>query len=201
MPALDRKAARSARTQRRLLRAARRLFSARGYDATPAELVAEHAGVTRAALYYHFRDKRVLFRAVCEEMESACVADIARAAAQRSEFWDQVDAAARATLDAFLDPAYVRLVFREGPAVLGWEEWHEIVGRFGRNQLRAGLEVAMDEGRIPKRPAAALARVITGAINEAGLAIAHSEDSKQARVEYGAVIDAVLEGLLRPPAD
>lgn len=201
MPALDRKAARSARTRRRLLRAARRLFATRGYDATPAELVAKHAGITRAALYYHFRDKRVLFRAVCEEMENACMDNIAREAAERSEFWDQVDAAAQATLDAFLDPAYVQLVFREGPAVLGWEEWHEIVGRFGRNQLRAGLEVAMEEGRIRKRSAAALARVITGAINEAGLAIAHSDDPKRARVEYGAVIDALLEGLLRPPLD
>lgn len=198
MPAVDRKAARSARTRGRLVRAARRLFATRGYDATPAVLVAEQAGVTRAALYYHFRDKRVLFRAVCEEMENACMDDIARAAAQVSDFWDQADAAAQATLDAFLDPAYVRLVFREGPAVLGWEEWHEIVGRFGRNQLRVGMQVAMDEGRIPKRSAEALARVITGAINEAGLAIAHSDDPKQARVEYGVVIDALLKGLLGP---
>ncbi len=67
---LDRKAARSERTRRKLLRCARRLFTTRGYDATPAESIATRAGITRAALYYHFRDKRVLFRAVCEEMES-----------------------------------------------------------------------------------------------------------------------------------
>ena len=194
----DTNAARSARTQRRLLRAARRLFTTRGYDATSAERVAEQAGITRAALYYHFRDKRALFRAVCEEMENACIANIERAAERAPDFRSQIHAAARATLDAFLDPAYVRLVFRDGPAVLGWDQWHEIVGRFGRNQLRVGLEGAMDAGLTPRRPAEILARVIAGAINEAGLAIAHADDPKRARAEYGAVIDAMLEGLLRP---
>jgi AcrR family transcriptional regulator len=183
------------------LRVARRLFAARGYDATPAGLVAERAGITRVALYYHFRDKRALFRAVCEAMEDECIQDIACAAARVSDFWDQVQAAAQATLDAFLDPAYVQIVFRDGPGILGWEEWHEIVGRFGRNQLRVGLESAMDEGKAWRRPAAPLARVITGAINEAGLAIAHANDPKRARAEYGAVIGALLEGLLRPPPD
>ncbi len=196
---LDRKAARSERTRRKLLRCARRLFTTRGYDATPAESIATRAGITRAALYYHFRDKRVLFRAVCEEMESECTEKIARAAAQESDFWDQVTAAAQATLDAFLDPAYVGLVFRDGPAVLGWEQWHEIVGRFGRNQLCDGLETAMDDGRISRQPAEALARVITGAINEAGLALAHAENPKRARVEYGAVIGTLLKGLLQTP--
>ena len=174
------------------------LFATRGYDATLAELVAERAGITRVALYYHFRDKRALFRAVCEEMEGECSEEIARAVAQVSDFWEQVEAATQATLEAFLDPAYVQIVFRDGPGVLGWEEWHEIVGRFGRQQLRSGLEVAMDQGRISRRPAAAVARVITGAINEAGLAIAHADDPKRARAEYGAVIGALLEGLLRP---
>jgi len=194
----DRKAARSARTRQRLLREARRLFTTRGYDATSAQLVAERAGITRAALYYHFRDKRALFRAACENLENACIESIERAVEQAPDFWGQVDAATQAMLDAFLDPAYVRVVFRDGPAVLGWREWHAIVGRFGRHQLRVGLEVAMDEGLVPRRPAAALARVITGAINEAGLAIADADDPKRARAEYGAVMDALLEGLLQP---
>lgn len=194
----DRKAARSERTRQRLLREARRLFAARGFEATSAQRVAERAGVTRAALYYHFRDKRVLFRAVCEEAENGCIQDIARAVKGASGFWDQVDAAAQATLDAFLDPAYVRIVFRDGPAVLGWEAWHEIVGRFGRDQLRTGLQDAMNQGLIPRRSAVALARVITGAINEAGLAIADADDPKRARAEYGAVTGELLRGLLRP---
>lgn len=197
----NRKAARSAQTRQRLLRGARRLFTTRGYGGTPAELIAERAGITRAGLYYHFPEKRAVFRAVCEEMENECMENIVRAAAPISDFRDQVAAAARATLDSFLDPAYVRIVFRDGPAVLGWEEWHEIVGRFGRNQLRVGLEVAMDEGRIARQPVVALARVIAGAINEAGVAIANAGDSKRARAEYGAVISALLDGLLQPPID
>ena len=150
----DRRRARAERTRRRLLRAARRLFATRGYDATRVELVAERAGITRVALYYHFRDKCTLFRAVCEEVEGECIEEIAHAVARVPDFWDKVEAATQATLDAFLDPAYVQIVFRDGPGVLGWEEWHEIVGRFGRHQLRTGLEAAMDEGQISRSSAA-----------------------------------------------
>lgn len=43
------------------------LFMAQGYNATSVRQIAEAAGCTDAALYYHFRDgKRALFQAVIE---------------------------------------------------------------------------------------------------------------------------------------
>jgi AcrR family transcriptional regulator len=47
----------------RLLRAALELFSARGYEATTAAQIAEHAGLTKTTLFRHFADKReILFQ-------------------------------------------------------------------------------------------------------------------------------------------
>ncbi len=56
----------------RLLHAAVELFSARGYDATTAAQIAEHAGLTRTTLFRHFADKReILFQGQDELIASA----------------------------------------------------------------------------------------------------------------------------------
>ncbi len=53
-------------TRERLLDAAEREFRLRGVSRTSLAEVATAAGVTRGAVYWHFRDKVELFRAMCE---------------------------------------------------------------------------------------------------------------------------------------
>jgi TetR/AcrR family acrAB operon transcriptional repressor len=55
-------------TRERLLTAALRVFRARGTTRTSLAEVAATAGVTRGAVYWHFRDKAELFGAMCERM-------------------------------------------------------------------------------------------------------------------------------------
>ena len=57
-------------TRDALLGAARALFAERGYAGVGTEEVVRRAGVTRGALYHHFRDKQDLFRAVFEQTEA-----------------------------------------------------------------------------------------------------------------------------------
>jgi TetR/AcrR family acrAB operon transcriptional repressor len=51
-------------TRGRILDAAERLFQARGVSATSLHHIAEEAGVTRGAVYWHFKDKGDLFDAL-----------------------------------------------------------------------------------------------------------------------------------------
>ena len=44
-------------TRQRILDVARELFCSRGYDRTPLRAISDSLGVTKAALYYHFRAK------------------------------------------------------------------------------------------------------------------------------------------------
>ncbi|MCQ4079834.1 TetR/AcrR family transcriptional regulator [Streptomyces sp. RB6PN25] len=44
------------------------LFTERGYDATSMREIAEHLGITKAALYYHFAGKEEIVRALIEEL-------------------------------------------------------------------------------------------------------------------------------------
>lgn len=54
-------------TQLALLQAGARLFAEVGYEAATLERLAAAAGVTKAMVRYHFRDKAGLYRAVIEE--------------------------------------------------------------------------------------------------------------------------------------
>jgi AcrR family transcriptional regulator len=51
------RAAQAERTRQQILEAAERLFADRGYDATSLQMIADETGLTKAAVYYHFRAK------------------------------------------------------------------------------------------------------------------------------------------------
>ena len=191
------KAEQSEATRRALLSAARALFSDRGFADTPTEEIVSHAGVTRGALYHHFRDKTALFRAVVEEMEQEVTGQVAEAALGSGGVWEGLIGATERFLDLCMDPAVRRVLLTEAPAVLGIAEWREIERQYGLGLTRVALETAMAEGLIEDQPAEPLAHILLGAINEAALTIGAAEDAGRARVEVGAALRNVLEGMRR----
>lgn len=66
----------------RILDAAMLVFRRQGFRRSSIEQAADAAGLTRQALYHHFKSKEALFRAVIERLhEEALAAEIAAAAA------------------------------------------------------------------------------------------------------------------------
>lgn len=57
------------RTRDRILDVALELFTVKGYDATSMREIAEHLGITKPALYYHFDSKEDIVRALLADME------------------------------------------------------------------------------------------------------------------------------------
>ena len=55
-------------TRHRLLDAAELLFQSQGVSQTSLQQIAEHAGATRGAIYWHFKDKAALFNAMMERV-------------------------------------------------------------------------------------------------------------------------------------
>src|SRR4051794_18990228 len=109
-------------TRGALVRAARVLFGARGYGGVGTEEIVAAAGVTRGALYHHFRDKRALFRAVFVEAEKEYVQRVAQSVVGVEGPFNQIVAALDASLEAFADEEVARISFSDGPGVLGFEE-------------------------------------------------------------------------------
>lgn len=78
------------RTRQQIIGAARRVFHERGVRRTSLEKVAEAAGVTRGAVYWHFADKAALFFAMRES--ALTVVDDADAVLYSPEIADPLDA-------------------------------------------------------------------------------------------------------------
>lgn len=105
--------AKAERTRADILVAAERQFARRGYDATRMEDVAEAVGVKRAALFYHFRDKRALYDTVIEDAFGALVARLDEAFSVRSPIATCLERAVEAWVDALVArPTLARLILR-----------------------------------------------------------------------------------------
>jgi AcrR family transcriptional regulator len=188
------RARRSEATREKLLRTARRLFARRGYSDVGTEEIVRRAGVTRGALYHHFRDKRDLFRAVFVAVENELIERIAAEALSQPEPMEQLRRGWTLFLDAALEPEVQRIALIDAPAVLGWQEWRE-VGRAGIDLVALGLEGAMEAGAIERQPLIPLSHVIVGALDEGALYVAQAEDVEKARAEAGLVFARLIDSL------
>ncbi|MDA3640411.1 MULTISPECIES: TetR/AcrR family transcriptional regulator [Mycobacterium] len=72
-------AAKAAETRRRILHAAREVFSERGYEAATFQAIAVRADLTRPAINHYFANKRVLYLEVLEQTSDLLAASIRRA--------------------------------------------------------------------------------------------------------------------------
>ena len=189
------RAERAEATRATLLRAARELFAERGYAAVGTEQIVAHAGLTRGALYHHFRDKQDLFRAVHVEMERELMEAVGERMGQTADPWDLLVNGLRAFLDACTDPAVIQINLLDAPSVLGWAEWREIDERYGLGLITAGLDNAMEAGALRRQEIRPLAHLLLASLVEAAMLIANAEDPKAAREEIEGPLLTLLEGL------
>lgn len=200
METRGRQAERSEATRSDLMRVARALFAERGFAGVATEEIVQSAKVSRGALYHHFRDKKDLFRAVHEQMEAEIVEAIAGQMAGIEDPIELLSTGTRAFLDACMDPAHARVNLLEAPSVLGWAEWREIDMRYGMGLVAAGLQAGMDAGVLRVQAVQPLAHLMLGALGEAAMTIANSDDPAAARDEMEAALLGLLEGLRAPGA-
>ncbi len=197
------KAEQSEVTHGALLKAARELFTERGYADTTTEEIAKRAGMTRGALYYQFRDKSALFRAVLEDLNLNIVKKVMSTIqsgqgepGEPEDLWDKrVHAGTAAYLDACLDPTVQRIALIEASAVLGWEEHRDLDEKYGLGLIRGTLQEVLEAGLIAPQPLEPLAHLVLGAITEAVMYIARADDVSSARKEMGTSLEHLFDGL------
>ena len=199
--ASGRRAAHVRDTRRALLDTARRLFTRDGFQGTRTEEVAEQAGLTRGALYHHFRDKEDLFRAVHEEV----VAEVApllwrRSSDPSTSAWTLFRANSEIYLEAACsDESYRQIVLIDGPAVLGWQYLSER-GNGPTDKIAEYLRDAVDEGVLRPQPIDPLAHLLSALGTESAMYVAHAEDPEEARRQINECYERLLAGLVVPDA-
>src|SRR4051794_28459348 len=186
-------------SRRAILAAARHAFARDGYANTSLDAIVARARLTKGALYHHFKSKAAVLEAVYVEMEEELAIQV-RAAVLACDGggWDRMIAAVDAFFTASAEPAYVRIVLRDAPPVLGTLHGREIDQAIGLGlvvELIAGLRA---EGVLRALPVVATARVLLAAASEVAMSMAYADDPELARREGSAVFFALLDGLRAP---
>ena len=169
-------------TRDHLIETAAALFGERGYAGTPLEEVVARAGLTRGAVYHHFKDKRALFEAVVDRVLWDLVNAVEKRTVKRA-----LERGGHPELDAielFVEelarPANQRVLAVDGPAVLGHGRWSERMGARLLAPLERVLERGVEAGEIEPELVPGLSRLLLGALAEAALAGRTRRDVKRA---------------------
>ena len=194
----SRRAKHSADTRRALVAAARRLWGERGSGATSLDEVCAHAGVTKGALYHHFRNKEDLFLAVYAHVEDDLVRAGAARADRRSDRWDQLRAAGQGFLEVCASPDTRRIIL-EAPAVLGWEKARAVERDHALGLLEAAVQEAATAGLVDSTSPPVLAQLLSAVFHEAGMIVAGAGSDEDVRERVERELDVVLSRLRAAP--
>ncbi len=175
---------------------ARELFTRNGFQATRTEEIVQRAGLTRGALYHHFRDKEDLFKAVLAEVAGEVDRSLWRRSGDRhGDAWSLFRANSEVYLDAAsTNEAYRQIVLIDGPAVLGWGESSER-GDGPTGKIVEYLRDAVDQGVLDPQPVEPLAHLLSALGVGATMYVAQAEDPAEARREIGECYGRLLSGL------
>ena len=165
---------RSDSTRQKLLEAFRASFLARGYEATTTQQILDETGLSKGALYHHFRSK-------CEIIE-ALYAHESRAAIDRAVERVSADGSPLERLKAsYLEwtrtvraPDIAQILFEIGPSALGEAKSKEIEARAANPPIKRLLALAMDEGEIAPPDEDLLVALLNALVAEAALYQLHT---------------------------
>jgi TetR/AcrR family acrAB operon transcriptional repressor len=199
----------AAATREQLLDAAERVFRDHGVSRTTLAEVAAEAGVTRGAVYWHFRDKADLFAAMCERATSPMdtLAEQARESSEASPLATLrtlcVDTLLHLAGDARAR-AVLEIVFHKSELagdLAGVAERHDRDCRHARGCVDSVVRRAIEKGELPRDTDATLAvhavyAYITGIMHEWTL----EPSAYDLRAHAGTLVDTLVAGLVaRPP--
>ncbi|MEY9142097.1 TetR/AcrR family transcriptional regulator [Bradyrhizobium elkanii] len=174
---------RTIQSKGRLVAAARALFARDGYAQTATEAIIAAAGMTRGALYHHYRDKADLFEAVCRDLAVEAAAAVRAATEAVADPIAALEKGSVAWIDYMARPESRRILVVDAPGVLGRERWEALDRELSFDLLRAGVAEAIDSAaiRFDAGPDA-LAVLLNGAMNEIAL---RSEENDSAALKAG----------------
>ena len=197
MPPPRSNAVRFRRTHRALLDVGRALFTDLGYTRVSMEAVVRRVGVTRGAFYYHFPGKTALFAAVFAEVCRECIHAVqTRMETAEGETWERFMASLEVLLEQIGHPGVQRIVYADGPTVLGWARARRQSPDF--QFLRAVFVQLRAEGVLQTLPLDPCVYLVRAMCFEAARAIAQAEERAVAQRDMTAALKRLLDGLRVP---
>ena len=187
-------------TTEKLLQVAMQEFSEKGYGGASTEAIVKKAEVTRGALYHHFKNKQDLFLGVFRMAQREIGRRIAKSAALADNPWDELVNGCFGFLEACSEPVLQQIVVIDAPSVLDWNTYREAdasIAETGILLLRECLEDLLEKGIIVSLPLEALTHLLSGAMDEAAVWVAQSNQPAEALKDAKETLKKLLEGIRR----
>lgn len=184
---MKRSAADAAITRGNIVRAARVLFSEKGYSHSATQEIARCAGVTEGAFFHHFKGKQELFAEVVQQIQVEFDNSVFKAAIVETDGMLRFLAGARASLRLSQEPEYLRIVLIDAPGILGHLQWKEIDTGIALQSIEPALQLLLGNIQVSRSRLRATALTLLGLLNESCFALAR----KDPYVAEDDIIDAI----------
>jgi AcrR family transcriptional regulator len=170
----------AAKTRQRILDAAQVLFTEHGFAGVSTTTISTAAGVTDGALFHHFGSKKALFSEIAVHLNTEIHKAIFKAGQNAADPIDAFRLGARKSLEVTMLPHNRRIVFVEGPVILGTEKWRQVDQQMGMRMIEAGLRAVAGEQELPSRILRPMAILALGTISEITYALIEEQEDVDA---------------------
>ena len=164
------------RTRERILEAAIRVFSRKGYHDTRVDEIVDESQTSKGAVYFHFPSKEQIFLALVDEFAGLLEKKLLETIQSEADGVRGVDAALRVGLDTFAKYRSLAKIFLVQAVGLGAafeEKRMQILDRLA-DVIKTYLDQAVAEGEIPPLDTRITAYAWIGAINEVVIRWVHT---------------------------
>ncbi len=164
------------RTRAEILKSARAIFTKTGFTASSLQQIAKSAGVTRGALYHHFKNKEDIFLAVFRILQAEMIEKLGRTVSTEiDDGWTGVSAVLSSFLEYSQNEEYQQIVLIEGPGALGWAQWRKVEEEYALGLIGNLIDRLTEKGEIITANRDALASMVMGLTIESSLALAMND--------------------------
>jgi TetR/AcrR family transcriptional regulator, fatty acid metabolism regulator protein len=188
---------RSVQRHERILDAATRVFSAKGYHGTLVDEIALEAETSKGGIYFHFPNKQAIFLALLDRLATILRERIVSAVAKQRDPIGRAEAALKVVLETFGSHRRLARLFLVEALGAGPEfnaRMIQIRAEFAE-LIRLHLDEAVAAGVIPPLDTATAASAWFGAINEVVTHWALAEQPGSLDDVYPTIRDLLLRGI------
>lgn len=181
-------------TRAKLISAAQQHFARNGFDNTHTGDILDQVGLSRGALYHHFRSKRDLFEAVFVSVSNEAITQAVTSSTGGISPTEDLISACLAWLRAVRRPEAATIILDQGPQVLGWKLARQLEAKSSLGLMVSSLKQAVAAGELEVDSIELSARVINALLAEVALASLHNQPRVSA-AKQEATIRQFIEGL------
>lgn len=160
---------RSDATRAQLLKAFRDSFLKHGLDGTTTQSVLNETGLSKGAMYHHFRSKTEIVEAIYAEESRGAIERALNRAAPGAGPLARLKGACLAWTEEARVPSVSKILFEIGPAALGPEKAKAIENTHSLKRIEALLGQAIAQGELGETDPRLIAAFLNALVAEAAL--------------------------------